>query len=189
MKDATPPIVHADPNARSGQNRLQWGAMAFGAVAVGVGLVWLAAARAPVAIHFEGIDSSGVHLNPYGRFTVENLTQRAIDWSVAIEAPLEPNLRSSQVFDSLVGAGRLQPGETTPFRALVAGKQGVPFRAVVTCHQPALFPTRLWLDLSEVIPLLKRVWSPTGESRRAVYSQWWSAPSDYRSDLRTPGGS
>ena len=144
------------------------------------------AARAPIAIRFDGIDSIGVHLNPYGRFAIRNLTQRTIDWSVVIEAPSDPHLKVSQVFCSFVGAGRLQPGETAPFRALVAGKQGVPFRAVVTCHEPTLFPTGLWLDLSEVIPLLKRLWNPPDEHLRLIRSPWWSAPSDYPSGARDP---
>ncbi len=173
--------IQADPTARPLQKRLRSSALYLGAVTVAVGLLWVVATRAPIAISFDGIDSSGVHLNPYGRFTIRNLTQRAIDWSVVIEAPSDPHLEISQMFSSMIGAGRLQPGETAPFRALVAGKRGVPFRAVVRCHEPTLFPTRLWLDLSEVIPLLKRLWNPTDEHLRLICSPWWSAPSDYPS--------
>lgn len=178
MNAAPPSGIHADSTARPLQKRLRGNALLYlGAVVVAVGLLCVLAARAPIAISFDGIDSSGVHLNPYGRFTIRNLTQRAIDWSVVIEAPSDPHLKSSQLFSSFVGAGRLQPGETAPFRALVAGKQGVPFRAVVRCHEPTLFTTRLWLDLSEVIPLLRRLWNPTDEHLRLIYSPWWSAPS------------
>ncbi len=186
MKAAHPSGIQADPTARPPQKRLRSSGLYLGAVVIAVGLLWVLSARAPIAIRFDGIDSSGVHLNPYGRFTIQNLTQRAIDWSVVIEAPADPHLKSSQAFSSFVGAGRLQPGETAPFRALVAGKRGVPFRAVVSCHEPTLFTTRLWLDLSEVIPQIKRLWNPTDEHLRLIYSPWWSAPSDYRSGARDP---
>ncbi len=181
MKAAPPSGIHADPTARplQIQKRLRWTALlSLGAVVVAAGLLWVLAARAPIAIRFDGIDSSGVHLNPYGRFTIRNLTQRTIDWSVVIEAPSDPHLKSSQVFCSFAGAGKLQPGETAPFRALVAGSQGVPFRAVVRCHEPTLFATRLWLDLSEAIPPLKRLWNPTDEHLRLICSPWWMLTSE-----------
>jgi len=96
--------IHADPTARPLQKRLRSSALYLGAVTVAVGLLWVVAARAPIAISFDGIDSSGVHLNPYGRFTIRNLTQRAIDWSVVIEAPSDPNLEISRMFSSMIGA-------------------------------------------------------------------------------------
>jgi len=91
MKAAPPSGIQDNPTARPLQNRLRSSALLYlGAVTIGVGLLWALSARAPIAIRFDGIDSSGVHLNPYGRFTIRNLTQRTIDWSVVIEAPSDP---------------------------------------------------------------------------------------------------
>jgi hypothetical protein len=126
------------------------------------------------------MDASGVHLNPYGRFTIQNLTSRAVDWGLGVEAPLDPNLKHSQTLCSHLAGGRLTPGATAQERALVAGKQGVPFRAVVTFREPAPLPARLLFSASQAMPVLKRLWNPAPVRFRSVHSEWWVAPWDYQ---------
>lgn len=158
--------------------------LAAAAVIIGVLIVFavLAATRTPqgppVAVRFNGLASGGIHKNPFGSFTLTNISTKSIEWSAAVEAPLDPDLKSSLQFCSSFPEGRIAPGGITQFECLIAGKKGVPFRVVVTCEESASFVARLWLRACMAIPLLKRLWSPQNVNT-TVFGEWCSVSSDY----------
>ena len=133
----------------------------------------------PVAVTFNGMLKGGSSRNPFGLFTVTNRTKRTVFVSAIGEAPLDPDLAISQAFSSYLSHGEVQAHGTTQLQCLVAGKKGVPFRAVIRCEERSGIGVRAWAGLTQRIRPLQKVWNPPLKRVHTIYSEWYIVPSDY----------
>lgn len=133
-----------------------------------------------ISVVFKGMGRGGLHLNPYGEFTITNHTDRKITFLAgSVEAPMDPTFESSQMLVSTFPFGELRPHATADFHCLVAAVKGVPFRISLSYPEPCRPLAWVWIALESTVPLLRTLWNPPVTTYRLVYSPWYITPSDY----------
>jgi hypothetical protein len=131
------------------------------------------------SVHFTGEISPGLHLNPFGHFILSNEWNRTLEWSRdAVEAPQDPDIVWSASADSQFLFGRLRPGASTDFRALVPHTKGVPFRVIIGYNSPPRPLDRIRVRLPDSLTIVDRLW-PRPNLRRTFTSEWFNATADY----------
>lgn len=153
--------------------------LAFLGVATWLWLSRREPARPPISLEFTGETSTGLHLNPFGRFIVRNLRGHPVRWSRAgVEAPQDLDLPFSAGLDSFIPFGTLGPGAQTNFLAMVPHTKGVAFRVLVGyAAEPGLLD-RVRAKLPSPLPVIDAVW-PRSDVWRTYTSQWFYATQDY----------
>src|SRR6185436_14780923 len=107
-----------------------------------------------LSLRFTGEISSGLHLNPFGRFVLSNEWNRPLVWfRDGVDAPQDPDIAFSASVDSQVLYGTLQPGTSTNFPALVPHTKGVPFRVIIGYSSPPRTLDRLRARLPNPLPV------------------------------------
>ena len=132
-----------------------------------------------LSLHFTGDTSSGLHLNPFGRFILSNEWNRPLEWSRdGVDAPQDPDIGWSASVDSQILFGTLLPGTSTNFPTLVPHTKGVPFRVMIGYACPPRIIDRIRSRLPDPLPVIDRLW-PKSNLRRTFTSEWFYATADY----------
>lgn len=61
-------------------------------------------------------------------------------------------------------------------RAVVEGRPGVPFRAVVDLHEPAGVAERVWNRAADLLPPLREIWTPSAVVVHTMHGPWCQLP-------------
>ncbi len=140
----------------------------------------------PLAIHFTGEVSGSLHSHQFGHFTLTNLSGRPLHWSRShVEAPTDPALHISEMFDSNVEHGKLAPQTSATFRALVPNTNGAPFRLLISCTYAPDRLDPLKDQLARDLPWAYRFFAVTNRSE-VFTSQWFYASADYSHSTNIP---
>ena len=138
-------------------------------------------AEPALSLRFTEQVSDGIHVNPFGQFSLTNLSGQALQWSrVAVEAPRDPDLFFSASLDSNIPRGELNKSASTNFRALVPHSKGVPFRVLVSYAPEPRAIDKLRARLPRIFPSVNLIWSGNPPISRVFTSQWFYATTDYK---------